>query len=346
VTRPGLRPPDGAWFASNDRKDSPVVDSETSSNAASIPARGGTSGPDRSGHGGAERRRFDVVLRGYDRSAVDDVIARQDEQLAALRRELAESERRRTLAEQHATATETEIRNLRSGSQFSERTPPEESFGYRAEKLLRLAEQEAAEARSAAGREAAAVIEQARAEAEQHRHEVEQSLIARSSLLDQQAAQRTVELQEREQQISAQMTTARSEIDAMHEAARRAAEQHRRQAEGDAEAVRARAAHAAQRMRDQAEQEVARLAALRDDARAEITRLAELLANELNSGARGDQRGMRPGTRPGEQLAGAARPDGPGNRPEQPGAHAEKANVRTDNGGSAERAPAARGAGH
>ena len=159
------------------------------------------------------------------------------------------------------------------------------------------------------------MIEQARADAEQHRHEVEQSLIARSSLLDQQAAQRTVELQEREQQIAAQMTTARSEIDAMHEAARRAAEQHRRQAEGDAEAVRARAAHAAQRMRDQAEQEVARLAALRDDARAEITRLAELLANELGSVPRRPAaRGARPSggqqRDPSPRIPGQAPPPG------------------------------------
>ncbi len=292
------------------------------------------------------------MLRGYERGSVDEYVARQSEALASLRHELAESERRRALAEQHATATESEIRTLRSDQQYSDRTPPEESFGYRAEKLLRLAEQEAAEVRTAASREAAAVIEQARADAEQHRHEIEQSLIARSSLLDQQAAQRTVELQEREQQISAQMTTARSEIDAMHEAARRAAEQHRRQAEGDAETVRARAAHAAQRMRDQAEQDVARLAALRDDARAEITRLAELLANELGSVSR-EQGGRSPG-RPGEQQTGPGRSTTPSqvaqrNQPgrgEKAGAHAEQQAGRPENSDAAERAAAARSAGH
>jgi chromosome segregation ATPase len=317
-----------------DRKDAPVVDSETSSSASSTPASPVAS----------ERRRFDVVLRGYERHSVDQYLAQQDEQLAKMRHDLAESERRRALAEQHATATENEIRTLRSESQFSERTPPEESFGYRAEKLLRLAEQEAADARSAAGREAAAVIEQARADAEQHRHEVEQSLIARSSLLDQQAAQRTVELQEREQQIAAQMTTARSEIDAMHEAARRAAEQHRRQAEGDAEAVRARAAHAAQRMRDQAEQEVARLAALRDDARAEITRLAELLANELG-GLSDPQRGIRPSA--GQRDAAARIPGQAQSSPAPADQPADSQHgARPANAEPAERAAAARGVGH
>jgi hypothetical protein len=336
---------------SNDRKDAPVVDSETSSGAPSIPGqRAGVGGSGSTA--GTGRRRFDVVLRGYERHTVDEHVARQADQIEALRRELAESERRRALAEQHATATETEIRGLRSDPQFAERTPPEESFGYRAEKLLRLAEQEAAEARTAAGREAASVIEQARADAEQHRHEVEQSLIARSSLLDQQAAQRTVELQEREQQIAAQMNTARSEIEAMHESARRAAEQHRRQAEGDAETVRARAAHAAQRMRDQAEQDVARLASLRDDARAEITRLAELLANELGQGGRGEQRGghqLRPGDQVGGRPGNVGPPDGQGSQPgrsDKAGGSGDKPAGRTDNGESAERAAAARSAGH
>ena len=112
-----------------------MVDSEPSSSASSTPASPVAS----------ERRRFDVVLRGYERHSVDQYLAQQDEQLAKMRHDLAESERRRALAEQHATATENEIRTLRSDAQYSERTPPEESFGYRAEKLLRLAEQEAAE---------------------------------------------------------------------------------------------------------------------------------------------------------------------------------------------------------
>ena len=323
-----------------------MVDSDSSSNASSVPGpRAGSTGSDRVP---AERRRFDVVLRGYERHSVDEHVARQDEQLAKLQRELADSERRRALAEQHATATENEIRSLRSDTKFSDRTPPEESFGYRAEKLLRLAEQEAAEARAAAGREAAAVVEQARAEAEQHRHEVEQSLIARSSLLDQQAAQRTVELQEREQQIAAQLTTARSEIDAMHEAARRAAEQLRRQAEADVEAMRARAAHAAQRMRDQAEQEVARLGALRDDARSEITRLAELLSNELGAVAGGDARhGRRPGHGRSDgpaRIPAQAQPEG--GRPSQTGPTDEQPTDHPANGEPTERTAAARSAGH
>lgn len=237
-----------------------------------------------------ERRRFDVVLRGYERTAVDEDLARREKEVEAIRRELAESERRRTLAEQHAEATESEIRTLRSDLQTGPRAAPEDSFGFRAEKLLRLAEQESVEMRANAARDAAAMVEQARADAEQHRHEVEQTLISRSALLDQQAAQRAGELKEREQQIGSQLTAAQSEIEGMHEAADRSIDQLRQQAETEAQAVRARAAQDAKRLREQAEQEVTRLESLRDGARAEITRLADLLADGLGSSA-GDRTG-------------------------------------------------------
>ena len=234
----------------------------------------------------AQRRRFDTVLRGYERTQVDEHVARLIEQNAALHRELTESERRRQAAEEHASATESEIRTVRSQQQqYGPTTPPEESFGFRAEKLLRLAEQEAVDVRTKATREATTLVEQARAEAEKHRHEVEQALIARSASLDEQAAQRTTELQERERQIAEQLAAARSEAETLHQAARRTADQHREQAESAAEAVRVRAAHDAQRVRDQAQQEVGRLTALQNDIRAELSRLAEQLAAEVNKPA-------------------------------------------------------------
>jgi len=137
-----------------------------------------------------DRRKFDVVIRGYERAAVDEFSAHCADEAAALRRELAESERRRTLAEQHASAaeqhpraTEDEDRAWRPGPQVR----PEESFGFRVEELIRFAEQQAADTRAVAARGAASMLEQARAEAEQLRHEVEQNLIARSAMLDQQS---------------------------------------------------------------------------------------------------------------------------------------------------------------
>jgi DNA anti-recombination protein RmuC len=158
--------------------------------------------------------------------------------------------------------------------------PAEEGFGMRAERLLRIAEQEAAEIRSGASREAAATLQQSRAEAEQARHEAEQALITRSSRFDEQAAQRTADLQQREQQIAEQLEVARNEAEAVEAAARRAADQYRERMQADAEEVVARARSEAGQIRDQAAQELARLTGLQDNVRAELARLATLLTQE------------------------------------------------------------------
>ena len=52
----------------------------------------------------------------------------------------------------------------------------QQGFGHRIERVLRVAEQEAANARATASREAAALMERTRREAETHRQEVEQNL--------------------------------------------------------------------------------------------------------------------------------------------------------------------------
>ena len=143
----------------------------------------------------------------------------------------------------------------------------EDSFGYRAEKLLRIAEQEAAEVRTHASRESAAIVEQARTEAEKHRHEVEQSLISRAAVLEQQAAQRNAELQEREQQIADQLSAAREQADQLHAAAVRTADRLRQESEAAAEEAKLRAATDIQRQRDQAAQEIARLDKVQTDVR-------------------------------------------------------------------------------
>ena len=101
---------------------------------------------------------FATVRKGYEPAAVDAQFALLAESLAAMRAALAESERRRAMAEQHAVAVEEEIRVVRSGL-----GPTVESgFGARAERMLRLAETEAEQIRSTAHRTAAEVIERAR----------------------------------------------------------------------------------------------------------------------------------------------------------------------------------------
>jgi hypothetical protein len=229
---------------------------------------------------------FDTVLRGYERRQVDDYVAKAKDEIAKLKDELSEAQRKRRLATEHAEATERELRDVRAKSALSEPRSVEDSFGYRAEKLLRIAEQEAAEVRTHASRESAAIIEQARTEAEKHRHEVEQSLIARASVLEQQAAQRSAELQEREQQIADQLSAAREQADQLHAAAARTADRLRQESEAAAEEAKLRAATDIQRQRDQAAQEIARLDKVQGDVRAELGRLNEVLSNELAAGPR------------------------------------------------------------
>jgi hypothetical protein len=238
---------------------------------------------------------FDTSLRGYERRQVDDYLARQRNEVATLRANLAEAERQRRLATEHAEATEEENRRLRSTA--SRETPPaEEGFGFRAEKLLRLAEQEAAEVRARTRQESVALLEQTRAEAEKHRHEVEQSLIARAAQLDQAAARRAVELQEREQQIADQLEATRAETEQLHAAATRAADRLRQESEAKADEMRVRAEAAAKKVRDQAEHDLMRLSALRSNVHAELARLAEVLVNELPSGSESAGSGARTGT--------------------------------------------------
>jgi len=257
-----------------------------------------------SGSSNSSSMPFDTVLRGYERRQVDDFVAKQKDD-TKLKDELAEAQRKRRLANEHAEATERELRDVRAKSAHSEPRSVEDSFGYRAEKLLRIAEQEAAEVRTHASRESAAIIEQARTEAEKHRHEVEQSLIARAAVLEQQAAQRNAELQEREQQISDQLSAAREQADQLHAAAARTADRLRQESEAAAEEAKLRAATDIQRQRDQAAQEIARLDKVQADVRTELARLNDVLSNELAAGSRANV--------PAQQRNGQATPPNGGN---------------------------------
>ena len=103
-----------------------------------------------------------MVLRGYDRIEVDEYIAAVLEENAALRRELdaraaARPERR---PEPAAPASPTP-------THYDVDTPAEDSFGFRAEKLLRLAERESAEMRTRATRDAEAAEAAARRRSEE-----------------------------------------------------------------------------------------------------------------------------------------------------------------------------------
>jgi cell division septum initiation protein DivIVA len=248
-----------------------------------------TANPSLSTPEGGVDQPFDTALRGYERRQVDDFVSARSKEISRLKAQLSDERRQRQAATERADASAAELREVRARSAH-EPADPQESFGFRAEKLLRMAEQEAVEIRSNASRESASIIEQARKEAEQHRHE--QTLISRASLLEQQAAQRSAEIQEREQQVADQLAAAREQADQMHAAATRAADRLRQESEAAAEETRARAESAAQRGRDSASQEIARLTALQSDVRSELARLAEVLTNELSADRAGGKRGL------------------------------------------------------
>jgi hypothetical protein len=109
-----------------------------------------------------ESPRFDLVLRGYDRVEVDQYVRGLLEENAALRRDLVASR-----AARPDVASAPEPQASPTSRHYDVDTPAEDSFGFRAEKLLRLAEQEAADMRTGAARDAQAVEAAARRRAEE-----------------------------------------------------------------------------------------------------------------------------------------------------------------------------------
>jgi cell division septum initiation protein DivIVA len=230
--------------------------------------------------GTLERPRFGTVVRGYERDEVDRYVGQAHRLMARLRSELTDAEERRRRADQRIDALEVENRAVRARLE-SAATPPEEGFGVRAEKLLRLAEQEAAEVRSEAVEESAILRQQVREDIERQRHEAEQTLIARSAQFDEHAARRTAELQQREQQLAEQLTAARDEAEAVQSAARRAADHYRQRVEADVEQVKTRVNAEVAQIREQATQELDRIATLESGVRAELRRLSARLTHEI-----------------------------------------------------------------
>jgi hypothetical protein len=110
---------------------------------------------------------------GYDRRHVDEFILRQEEAAETLRTALAETERKLRVATESAELLEAENRRLHESVTKQREAAKEQGFGARAEKLLQLAESEAAELRSRTVRESADLMEQSRAAAEGYRVKAE-----------------------------------------------------------------------------------------------------------------------------------------------------------------------------
>jgi DivIVA domain-containing protein len=237
-------------------------------------AQGGSPGKASSFEDDIERRRFVTVIRGYDRIEVDEYVDDLLAVVTTLRTSAAEAEKARRTAEERAAQAE---RKAESAGNQPPAAAPTEGFGMRAERLLRLAENEAAEIRSGAAAESSAIVERARADAEQFRHESEQALIARSAQSDQEAARRTAALDEREGSLKAQVEAARGEIEMLTRAAQREADRLRDQARHEIEEKRAAAEMAATRAVEAVEKDVARLNSLRESTRQELARIVEIV---------------------------------------------------------------------
>ncbi|MCE0765633.1 hypothetical protein LWC35_22395 [Pseudonocardia kujensis] len=93
---------------------------------------------------------FEVVRRGYARDQVDALVRE-------LERRAQAAENARRMAEQHAAGLAEELRTLRAGTPAEGLPTVPQSFGFRAEKVLRLAEREASDIRAAAERDAAEI---------------------------------------------------------------------------------------------------------------------------------------------------------------------------------------------
>src|SRR3954453_22063522 len=112
-----------------------------------------------------------MVLRGYDRIEVDEYIETLLEENAALRRELESAAAQARVPElpdqEQPTQTMAPPVPAPPVQAYDIDTPAEDSFGFRAEKLLRLAEREAAEVRTRATRDAEAAEAAARRRSEE-----------------------------------------------------------------------------------------------------------------------------------------------------------------------------------
>src|SRR5262245_29066564 len=93
---------------------------------------------------------FAVAVRGYDRRQVDARLQQLDAEIAGLQRALQQHDKRAGQAEDELRAALTK---LKEADQAGDPSQEREGFGYRVEKVLRMAEVEASDIRTKAVRE-------------------------------------------------------------------------------------------------------------------------------------------------------------------------------------------------
>jgi cell division septum initiation protein DivIVA len=161
---------------------------------------------------------FDVVLRGYDKRQVE-------ERLRFLGAELLAAQDARQATTQRVAMLEEALN--RAQSPPSDEPPGEVNFGARVEKILKLAEDEAAEVRSQAEAAAMALVDQARSQVTELRQRAEQEIAAWRTEANRQAAEQDSALRRRS-----------SELDSTRHEVEQESERIRAQAHAEAEQVR------------------------------------------------------------------------------------------------------------
>jgi cell division septum initiation protein DivIVA len=150
-----------------------------------------------------------MVLRGYDRVEVDQYITELLQENSTLRRELdarAASAAAGAPAGAPAVAdvptVDAQDERAQASPYYDVETPAEDSFGFRAEKLLRLAERDAAEMRTRATRDAETVEATSRRRAEEQLRAAEKE----ADDLRAQAAQESARLKKQASQEAARLS--------------------------------------------------------------------------------------------------------------------------------------------
>lgn len=198
---------------------------------------------------------FDLVFRGYDRRQVD-------ERLSYLASELRSAE----AALRRADHTEAELRQLRQ--QVSAHN--ENTFGFRVEKILRLAEEEAKEAR-----------DQANAEADAHRREVEQEIAERTAAMEQQERELADKRASVERQLQAMRAQAERDADGVRVAAEQQAGALREQVQSECDQLRAETERELARRRDEMQRRIDELIGVRDRLGGQLRQAQDAIAEVI-----------------------------------------------------------------
>jgi cell division septum initiation protein DivIVA len=245
----------------------------------------GWNGQGQADSGTEDERPFHVVLRGYDRLEVDARIEHLDTQLAAADQSLHEAERRNAELAAQLRSAQDQLRQ-RSDPAAQDSFVAQDGFGFRVEKILRMAEEEARSVRTQASSEAMELVEKARAEAQALRDEAERQFAA--------SRQESQQLLEAAQQQAAQLNaTSEHEYERLRAAAEQDAERLRAAVRHETDQLRMTALREAQELRETVERDTEQLRKTTEQKSENLRTTTAREADQLRSAAQQDAERIR-----------------------------------------------------